>query len=101
MRYAATKHTMTLADVASADMPTLFEIGRQSSGSVASRRKLSNVYSGGRISVVHAPSRANDTNTTIMCGKTRNVTTRTAAKGAMVRVARERTAMRVVLPLPA
>ena len=95
------KHTITFAAVASADMPTLLVIGRQSSGSLTSLRKLSSVYSGGTIWVVHAPSRANETRTTIACGRTRNVTTTSAAMGAIARAAGERTATRVALPFPA
>src|SRR5205085_1493755 len=100
MRYAAMKQTTMFAIVANTDIQTLFVIGRQSSGSLARRRKLSKVYSGGRIWVVQAPSRANDTRTTIACGNTRNVTTITARVGATTRAIRERTTTRVAFPFP-
>ena len=76
-------------------------IVRQSCGSLARRLKLSRVYWGGRICVVHTPSRANETRTTIACGSTSTRTSSAASVGTVTRTTRERgTVRRATRPLP-
>ena len=99
MRYAARKHTTTSAAVANADMTTLFLTGSQSCRSVASRAKFSSVYAGGSTCVVHAPSLAKETSTTIRCGRMRKITATTASAGASVRAARDLSVVRGI-PFP-